>query len=164
MGTLYLFIICQFPILFNGNSTFFSCCQFSILFNGAMVLSNPIGQKSPCVLQDIVSFGAAALLTITYIHQHTKQGNGYRWPHIALGRLVRPDILPFRTSGNSPLCPTGHRPFGAAALLSLHYFTWSLQAGQRVPLTMCDPWMTSYTFLNPASSHLPLPNKKKSIF
>ena len=24
---------------------------------------------------------------------------------------------------NSPLCPTGHRPFGAAALLSLHYFT-----------------------------------------
>ena len=59
-----------------------------------------------------------------------------------------------RTSGNSPLCPTGHRPFGAAALLSLHFFSWSLQAwlhffswslqaGHRVPLTMCDPWMTS---------------------
>ena len=28
-------------------------------------------QKSPCVLQDIVPFGAAALLPITYIHQHT---------------------------------------------------------------------------------------------
>ena len=49
-----------------------------------------------------------------------------------------------RTYGNSPLCPTGHRPFGAAALLSLQYFTWSLQAGYRVPLTMCDPWMTSF--------------------
>ena len=33
-----------------------------------------------------------------------------------------------RTSGNSPLCPTGHRPFGAAALLSFHFFTRSLQA------------------------------------
>ena len=36
---------------------------------------------------------------------------------------LRPAIFPLRTSGNSPLCPTGHRPFGAAALLSLHYFT-----------------------------------------
>ena len=45
-------------------------------------------QKSPCVLQDIVPIGAAALLTITFNHQHIKQGNGYRWPHIALGRLV----------------------------------------------------------------------------
>ena len=52
------------------------------------------------------------------------------------------NILPFRMSGNSPLCPTGHRPFGAAALLSLHYITLSLQAGHRVPLTMCDLWMT----------------------
>ena len=42
-----------------------------------LVLSNPIEQKS-CVLQDIVPFGAAALLTITYIHKHTKQGNRYR--------------------------------------------------------------------------------------
>ena len=28
------------------------------------------------------------------------------------GGDVRTDV---RTSGNSPLCPTGHRPFGAAA-------------------------------------------------
>ena len=35
-------------------------------------------RKSPCVLQDIVPFGAAALLPITYNHKHTKQGNGYR--------------------------------------------------------------------------------------
>ena len=56
---------------------------------------------------------------------------------------LRPAIFPLRTSGNSPLCPTGHRPFGAAALLSLHCFTGSPQAGHRVPLTMCDPWMTS---------------------
>ena len=28
-----------------------------------------------------------------------------------------------RTYGNSPLCSTGHQPFGAAALLSLHFFS-----------------------------------------
>ena len=33
--------------------------------------------------------------------------------------------------------------FRAAALLSLQFFSLSLQAGDRVPLTMCDPWMTS---------------------
>ena len=45
-------------------------------------------RKSPCVLQDFVPFGAAALLPLTQIHNHAKQGNGYRRPHIALGRLV----------------------------------------------------------------------------
>ena len=51
-----------------------------MLFNGAIVLPNPIKQKSPCVLQDTIPFKAAALLTvtITYIVKHTKQGNGYR--------------------------------------------------------------------------------------
>ena len=34
-------------------------------------------QKYPRVLQDIVPFGAAALLPITYNHQHMKQGNGF---------------------------------------------------------------------------------------
>ena len=43
--------------------------------------------KVPCVLQDFVPFGAAALPLIP-IYNHTKQGNGYRWPHIALGRPV----------------------------------------------------------------------------
>ena len=33
--------------------------------------------KSPCVLQDFVPFGAAALLPLTGIHNHAKQGNGY---------------------------------------------------------------------------------------
>ena len=32
---------------------------------------------SPCVLQDFVPFGAAALLPLTAIHNHAKQGNGY---------------------------------------------------------------------------------------
>ena len=45
-------------------------------------------RKSPCALQDFVPFGAAALLPLTEIHNHAKQGNGYRWPHIALGRPV----------------------------------------------------------------------------
>ena len=38
----------------------FIFCQFSMLFNDAMVLLNLIKQKSPCVLQDIAPFGAAA--------------------------------------------------------------------------------------------------------
>ena len=33
--------------------------------------------KVPCVLQDFVTFGAAALPLIP-IHNHAKQGNGYR--------------------------------------------------------------------------------------
>merc|ERR1711911_327086 len=64
-------------------------------------------------------------------------------PSAVLISHLRPEICPLRTYGNSPLCSTGHRPFGAAALLSLHFFTGSLPAGHRVPLTMCDPWMTS---------------------
>ena len=35
-------------------------------------------RKSPCVLQDFVPFGAAALLPLTPFHNHSKQGNGYR--------------------------------------------------------------------------------------
>ena len=35
-------------------------------------------RKSPCVLQDFVPFGAAALLPLTQIHNHAKQGKGYR--------------------------------------------------------------------------------------
>ena len=35
-------------------------------------------QKSLCVLHDIVPFGAAALLSLTQIKNHAKQGNGYR--------------------------------------------------------------------------------------
>ena len=35
-------------------------------------------QKSPCVLQDFIPFGAAALLPLTPIHNQGKQGNGYR--------------------------------------------------------------------------------------
>ena len=40
--------------------------------------------------------------------------------------------------------PVSHRT-SAAALLSIHFFSWSLQAGHRVPLTMCNPWMTCST-------------------
>ena len=35
-------------------------------------------RKSPCVLQDFVPFGAAALLPLIPINNHAKQGNGYR--------------------------------------------------------------------------------------
>ena len=61
-----------------------------------------------------------------------------------------PKRLKFAFSGRKEIhpCRTGHRPFGAAALFSLHLFSWSLQAGQRVPLTMCIPWMTCFFFLS----------------
>ena len=45
-------------------------------------------QKSPCILQDYIPFRATALLPLTPIHNYAKQGNGYRWPHIALGLPV----------------------------------------------------------------------------
>ena len=45
-------------------------------------------RKSPCVLQDFIFFGAAAQLPLSPIHNHAKQGNWYRWAHIALGRPV----------------------------------------------------------------------------
>ena len=32
-------------------------------------------QNSPCVLQDLVPFGSAALLPLTLIYNHAKQGN-----------------------------------------------------------------------------------------
>ena len=35
-------------------------------------------QKSPCVLQDFVPFGAAALLPLTLIHNDAKQGRKYK--------------------------------------------------------------------------------------
>ena len=117
MGIHSFYIITQCPMLFNGNSAFFFIfllifhiiqwglhiffifCQFSMLFNRnywnfscPMVQWNPIGQ-SPCVLLDIIPFGAAAMIIITYIDKHTKQGNGYGWLHIALGQLVFPLVL-----------------------------------------------------------------------
>ena len=48
-----------------------------------------------------------------------------------------PDVWKF------PLCFTKHWPFRVAALISLHFFTGSLLAEHPIPLTMCDPWMTS---------------------
>ena len=43
-------------------------------------------RKSPGVQQYFVPHGAVALLplTLSLIHNHAKQGNGYRGPHIAL--------------------------------------------------------------------------------
>ena len=45
-------------------------------------------QKSFSVLQDFVPFSSTALLPIIPIYNHAKQGNGYCWPQIALGRPV----------------------------------------------------------------------------
>ena len=48
--------------------------------------------KSPPV--DFIPISATSLLPLILIHNHAKQGNGYRWPHIALGRLVALLLLP----------------------------------------------------------------------
>ena len=44
---------------------------------------------SPCILQDFVSSGAAALLTPQLPLQNTRAGQGYGWPYLASGWLVR---------------------------------------------------------------------------
>ena len=90
--------------------------------------SNPFSNKkmSPCVLQDIVPFGAAALPPITYNHQHTKQGKGYRWPHIALGRLVN------SVRGPLPPAPCPSAPAQMLQLWSLPtHMLWNIR-GKRV--------------------------------
>ena len=46
---------------------------------------------------------------------------GLKEPYWVLGSLQGGGRTYVRNG--SPLCPTGHRPFGAAALLSLHCFT-----------------------------------------
>ena len=58
---------------------------FSGLISTLLKIRLPIGKdgwmnerKSPCVLQDFIPFGAAALLPLSPIHNHAKQGNGYR--------------------------------------------------------------------------------------
>ena len=43
--------------------------------------------------------------------------------------LQRPQICPLRMYKHSSLCPTGHRPFGAAALLSLLFFSHHSKQG-----------------------------------
>ena len=139
MGILYFFIIFQFPMLFNGNSTvmsffsifhviqwefyvfvnflsifyaiqwkllhFFINHQFFIIFNGNPIsfhylsISHIIqwefyiffmlsifhiiqwcnGALKPNWAEvPLCSTGHLPLLTITYIHKHTKQGNGNR--------------------------------------------------------------------------------------
>ena len=54
---------------------------------------------------------------------------------------------------NINFCPCVLQDISPLGLLtcshsSLHFFTWSLPAGHWVPLTMCDPWMTSYVCLS----------------
>ena len=51
---------------------------------------------------------------------------------------LQPYVCPLRTSRNSPCILQDIDPLG---LLPGSHFTFSL-TGHRVPLTMCDPWMT----------------------
>ena len=44
--------------------------------------------KVPCVLQDFLPFETAALPLLPIYNQQGEQGNGYRSPHIPLGRPV----------------------------------------------------------------------------
>ena len=44
-------------------------------------------------LQDLVPFRAIVLHTLFPIYNHTKQGNGYRWPNIVLGQSVYVHVI-----------------------------------------------------------------------
>ena len=52
-------------------------------------------QKSPCVLQDIVPFGAAALLPLTPFHNHASRATGIADHILQLGDLFLPLFLCF---------------------------------------------------------------------
>ena len=72
---------------------------------------------------------------------------------MSVGPLVREHELKSSVLDASR-CPTRHRPFGAAALLSLYFFSWSLQAWHQAPLTMYNPWMTCLLLPLPTSTQL----------
>ena len=98
--------------------------KFSMISNGAIVLSNLIGQKSPCVLHDIVPFGAAALLPITYIDKQINKSTNKQT--------------------KVPLCSTGLRPLWGRCPASSHSASQPFKAGQRVSLTTYCPWATCF--------------------
>ena len=50
-------------------------------------------RSGPFPLRHCNLFSAVAPLPITNNQKHTKQGNGYRWPHIAHGLLVQFSLL-----------------------------------------------------------------------
>ena len=86
MGILHF---SQFSSSFYGiqweTCNFLLLCKFSMLFNGKFVF---------------------------FSISHVIQWEFEAWETLGGGTYGRTDV---RTSGNSPLCPTGHRPFGAAA-------------------------------------------------
>ena len=86
-----IFQILQLPMLFSRNLFILisnpQLPHIKVTIKHVRMLTSQIETKSPCVLQDFVPFGTAALLTIINNNQYTKQGNGYHSPHTALGRL-----------------------------------------------------------------------------
>ena len=89
----------------NNDQQFHPILKFSFFFHHSKVLL--LGREHPLDLMDTrVIFHTPVLPSIP-----------------PLANLHSPDIFPIRMSGNSPLCLTGHRPFGVAAVLSLHYFS-----------------------------------------
>ena len=76
-----------------------------------------------------------------------------RWSVCLFGPLVREQGLKSSIL-DAPLCPTRYRPFGAAALLSLYFFSWSLQAWHWAPPTMHNPWMNCLPLPLPTRTQL----------
>ena len=59
--------------------------------------------------------------------------------------LPRLQICPLRTSGNSPLCPTGHWIFkGHYTVLNPLLQLITLSRAKDTADHMCGPWMTSF--------------------
>ena len=65
----------------------------------------PVNKRSPLYYR-------TSLLPLTPIRNHTKQGNGYRWPHIALGWPVFFWAKSWRTREICPFVYQGFVSFG----------------------------------------------------
>ena len=92
----------QFTISFNGNFTFSHFSKIFCVFNGKQV------------------FCQFPMLFNGNLKLEKLWGGGERTDR---RMYVRTDKCTYgRTYGNSPLCPTGHRPFGAAAQKSRDFY------------------------------------------
>merc|ERR1712105_584897 len=92
----------------------------------ALHASNPLsrpqisipGPKSALPASNLPRRPKACPQTSNLIFRHKSSPRPQTPPQLPLTACLPaclPAIFPLRTSGNSPLCPTGHRPFGAAA-------------------------------------------------
>ena len=76
-------------------------------------------------------------VTITYNHQHTKQGNGYCWPHIALSQSILVRFVSNKC-GKRVSSPGGVRRFksGIFGVCGFEFFEWDRKSRRFSPPTL----------------------------